>query len=77
MQPPDFDPNIDYYKALGVPKTANEKDIKVQYYKLAQQYHPDKTGGKTQDRFKEISAAYNVIGNADKRKEYDQMRQYS
>ena len=35
MQPPDFDPNVDYYKALGVPSTATEKDIKVQFYKLA------------------------------------------
>jgi DnaJ-class molecular chaperone len=35
MQPPDFDPNKDYYKILGVPPSANEKDIKATYYKLA------------------------------------------
>ena len=36
MQPPDFDPNKDYYKVLGVPPSSSEKDIKLQYYKLAQ-----------------------------------------
>jgi DnaJ-class molecular chaperone len=46
-----------------VSEKASEGDIKKAYYKLAQQYHPDKTGGQTQDKFKEISAAYNVLGN--------------
>jgi len=47
MQPPDFDPNKDYYKALNVGPKATDAEIKKAYYKLAQQYHPDKTGGKT------------------------------
>ncbi len=42
MQPPDFDANKDYYRVLGVPPSSSEKDIKAAYYKLAQQYHPDK-----------------------------------
>jgi DnaJ-class molecular chaperone len=41
-----------------VPPSANEKDIKEAFYKLAKEYHPDKTGGKTAERFKEISNAY-------------------
>jgi molecular chaperone DnaJ len=49
----------------------------VQYYKLAQEMHPDKNKGKTTDRFKEITAAYNVIGDAKKRVEYDNLRKYS
>jgi DnaJ-class molecular chaperone len=64
---PDFDPNKDYYKTLGVPPSATEKDIKEAFYKLAKEYHPDKTGGKTAERFKEISNAYQVIGNKEKK----------
>ena len=47
MQQPDFDPGKDYYGALGVGSKATDADIKKAYYKLAQQYHPDKTGGST------------------------------
>lgn len=77
VQPPDFDPNKDFYKILGVPPSATEKDIKATYYKLAQQYHPDKTQGKTADKFKEITAAYNVLGNKERKSQYDDMRAYS
>jgi molecular chaperone DnaJ len=63
----------DYYKVLGVPKTATEKDIARAYRKLAKQYHPDANPG-SEDRFKEISAAYEVIGDQPKRKEYDEVR---
>ncbi len=63
MSPPDFDPNKDYYKVLGVWSNSDEAEIKKAYYKLAQLYHPDKTGDKTQDKFKEISVAYDVVGN--------------
>lgn len=60
---PDFDARKDYYKMLGVGGQATDSEIKSAYYKLAQQYHPDKTGGKTQERFKEISVAYGVVGD--------------
>jgi molecular chaperone DnaJ len=63
----------DYYKVLGVTPEASEKEITRAYRKLAKQYHPDSNPG-TEDRFKEISAAYDVLGDADKRKEYDEVR---
>ena len=63
----------DYYKVLGVSDTATEKDITRAYRKLAKQYHPD-AGGGDEARFKEISAAYDVLGDAAKRKEYDEVR---
>lgn len=65
---PDFDPNIDYYKILEVSPHASESEVKASYYKLAQKYHPDKTGGKTESKFKEISVAYDVLGDADKKR---------
>jgi len=67
----------DYYSALGVPEGADEKEITRAYRKLAKQYHPDKNKGdaEAEERFKEISAAYDVLGEADKRKEYDEVRQ--
>jgi len=43
---------------------------------LAQEYHPDKTGGKTEAKFKEISAAYDVLGDVQKKKQYDDARMY-
>jgi molecular chaperone DnaJ len=66
----------DYYSVLGVPKNASQADIKKAYRKLAQQYHPDANAGdrRAEDRFKEVSAAYDVLGDADKRKEYDRVR---
>ena len=62
----------DYYKVLGVDKKASQEDIKKAYRKLARQYHPDtnKDAG-AEERFKEISEAYDVLGDADKRKKYD------
>jgi molecular chaperone DnaJ len=63
----------DYYKDLGVASTATDKEITKAYRKLAKQYHPDTNPG-SEDRFKEISAAYDVLGDADKRKEYDEVR---
>lgn len=59
---PDFDPQRDYYKVLGVSPGANDVEIKKAYYKLAQQYHPDKNA-KTEDKFKEISSAYAVLSD--------------
>ena len=67
----------DYYSTLGVPEGADEKEITRAYRKLAKQYHPDKNKGdaEAEERFKEISAAYDVLGDAEKRKEYDEVRQ--
>ena len=67
----------DYYEVLGVPKDATEKDITRAYRKLAKQYHPDANPGDTaaEERFKEISAAHDVLGDAEKRKEYDEVRE--
>ncbi len=63
----------DFYRVLGVPEKATEKEITRAYRKLAKQYHPDANPG-AEDRFKEISAAYDVLGDAAKRKEYDEVR---
>jgi molecular chaperone DnaJ len=66
----------DYYKVLGVQKNAPDKDVARAYRKLAKQYHPDANPG-SEERFKEISAAYEVIGDHAKRKEYDEVRTMS
>lgn len=65
----------DYYKALGVDKKADQDTIKKAYRKLAKEYHPDKhpNDTKTVEKFKEINEAYEVLGNPDKRKKYDQL----
>src|SRR5580700_1356417 len=63
----------DYYKVLGVVPTASDKEITRAYRKLAKQFHPDANPG-SEERFKEISAAYDVLGDEAKRKEYDEVR---
>jgi molecular chaperone DnaJ len=67
----------DYYSVLGVAKTATEKDITRAYRQLAKQYHPDANPGDAaaEERFKEISAAYAVLGDAATRAEYDEVRE--
>jgi molecular chaperone DnaJ len=66
----------DYYKSLGVAKTAKQAEIKTAYRKLARKYHPDSNQGdaKAEERFKEISEAYSVLSDEKRRKEYDEAR---
>jgi molecular chaperone DnaJ len=66
----------DYYKTLGVPKTATAAEIKKAYRELARKYHPDANKGSTdaEERFKEITEAYNVVSDEKQRKEYDEAR---
>lgn len=64
----------DYYQILGVHKNASTEEIKKAYRKLAMQYHPDRNPGKEEwanQKFKEINEAYSVLGNEEKRKQYD------
>ena len=66
----------DYYKTLGVPKTAKAAEIKKAYRDLARKYHPDANKGNAdaEERFKEITEAYNVLSDEKQRKEYDEAR---
>lgn len=65
--------NDDYYKILGVSKSASAQEIKSAYRKLALQYHPDRNKGKESEaKFKEVTKAYEVLGDEQKRKTYDQ-----
>ena len=72
----------DYYSSLGVAKTASQKEIKAAYRKLARKHHPDVNQGdkSAEGRFKEINEAYEVLGDPEKRKKYDELganwRQY-
>lgn len=72
----------DYYSSLGVAKTATQKDIKAAYRKLARKHHPDVNQGdrSAEGRIKELNEAYEVLGDSDKRKKYDELganwRQY-
>lgn len=61
----------DYYKILGVEKNASSEEIKKAFKKQAMQHHPDRPGG-NEAKFKEINEAYQVLGDAEKRKRYDQ-----
>src|SRR5262249_10477879 len=65
----------DYYSTLGVAKTATGKEIKQAYRKLARKYHPDVNPGdkSAESKFKEINEAYEVLGDPDKRKKYDEL----
>ena len=64
---------LDYYKVLGVDKSASADDIKKAYRKLARKYHPD-VNPNGADKFKEISEAYETISDTNKRNSYDQQR---
>ncbi|MGB2815399.1 MAG: DnaJ domain-containing protein [Dehalococcoidales bacterium] len=65
----------DYYQILGMPKTASQEQIKKIYRKLAMQFHPDRNPGKEQwanEKFKEINEAFGVLGDPQKRQQFDQ-----
>jgi len=65
---------MDYYNILGVDKTASQDDIKKAYRKLAMKHHPDRGGDNT--KFQEVNEAYNVLGDPQKRAQYDNPAQH-
>ncbi len=67
--------NKDYYQILGVPREASDEEIKKAYRRLAMEYHPDRNPGKEKwanEKFKEINEAFSVLGDPQKRQQYDQ-----
>ncbi len=64
----------DYYKLLGVDESASADEIKKAFKKLAVQHHPDKKGG-NKEKFQEINEAYQTLGDAQKKQQYDSYRQ--
>lgn len=71
----DFDPSKDYYKVLWLDENANADDIKKTFRKLAMQHHPDKKGW-DKAKFQEINEAYGVVGDEQKKQQYDMYRQW-
>ena len=76
-----FDPNVDYYKSLGLRSGATAAEIKKSFYASAKKYHPDTTQGASaavkksaEEKFKAVSVAYNVLSDKEKRARYDELR---
>ena len=68
---------IDYYSVLNLAETASTEEIKKAYRRLARKYHPDVSKAENaEDKFKEVGEAYAVLGNAEKKAEYDELRNY-
>ena len=65
----------DYYEVLGLPRTATEEEIRKEFRKLARKHHPDVNPGNksSEEKFKEINEAYEVLSDGDKRRRYDQL----
>src|SRR3954449_5888529 len=72
-------PKHEYYETLGVPKNASADDVRKAYRKLARKYHPDLNPGdkSSEDRFKNVQEAYDILGDPKKRQMYDQFGFYS
>ena len=65
-------PKNEYYQTLGIKKDASQKEIKAAFRKLAVKYHPDKNQEPgAEEKFKEISEAYDILSDSEKRKSYD------
>ncbi|KAK1789583.1 hypothetical protein P4O66_015486 [Electrophorus voltai] len=68
----------DYYEVLGVPRDASERQIKKAFHKLAMKYHPDKNKKPdAETKFREIAEAYETLSDAERRREYDQLKTFS
>src|SRR3954453_13527567 len=72
-------PKHEYYETLGVPKNASADDVRKAYRKLARKYHPDLNPGdkSSEDRFKNVQEAYDILSDSKKRQMYDQYGFYS
>ena len=62
---------MDYYSVLGVPKNANDTDIKKAYRKLAKRYHPDKNKDSSEEKMAQINKAYEILSDKKLKEEYD------
>lgn len=72
----EYDPTKDYYKVLEISQSADDKDIKLAFYKLAKAYHPDVYKGSA-DKFKEVNEAYEILSDKDKKLQYDASRKFN
>jgi len=69
----EIDANVDYYGVLGCDLSASEEEIKLAYFKLVKLYHPDRPTG-SPEKFQEVHLAYGVLGDFERKLEYDKMR---